>query len=285
MKTITLISALSALNAALALCAVAESRLSGYGFSSSGLYHVTTSGAGDVEVSTNLQTWTKLASVSQELTLEDLASRHPGWRFYRAAGGGGAASSNILGYVKAAIAPGKMAILGNPFTMPLRLDTPEGRRDVFGTTNPVIKISIYGTNGTAVAHTLDKATGTWSPPLRPIRVQEGFAVENVGASMVQVKMGGELRRGPLNMSVPAGSSLVVPPVPQMGSVADVLGIPGKDGVQIDYFNDETQKHETSTYDSLSNGWTPKPPEYKPGRAVMVKTPAAATWTKSLPTAR
>jgi len=278
MKKQTSILTAIVLTAGCAFSMAAESRLAGQGFTSAGVFHISTSGAADVEVSTNLEVWTKLASVSQELTLEDTASRRPGWRFYRVRDGG-AIGSNVVGYVKVSIPPGKMAILGNPFAALLRLDSPEQRHEIFGMTNPAVKVSIY-TNGNFAAHSLDKATGTWSPPLRPIRSQEGFAVENLGSSPLQVKMSGQVRLGVFNVALPAGSSLFVPPVPQPGPIADVVGIPGKDGMQIDYFNEETQSHQNSTFDSLSKGWSPKLPDYKPGRAFVVKAPAAVNWTKN-----
>jgi hypothetical protein len=278
MKKNTSVFVAIVLTAGCAYSASAESRLAGHGFTSTGVFHINTSGAAKVEVSTNLESWTELANVSQELNLEDSASRRPGWRFYRAHDSRGV-GSNVVGYVKLSIPPGKMAILGNPFAVLLRLDSPEQRHELFGLTNPAVKISLY-TNGNFVAHTLDKTTGTWSPPLRPIRSQEGFAVENLGSSPLQVKMSGQVRLGVFNVSLPSGASLFVPPVPQPGPVANVVGIPGKDGMQIDWFNEETQTHQVSTFDSLSNGWMPKLPDYKPGRAFLVKSPAAVNWTKN-----
>jgi hypothetical protein len=262
-----------------AYCATAQPRLAAHGFTGPGLFHLTNAAPGEIEVSTNLHTWTKLNAVRQGKTLEDPASGNAGWRFYRAVGGG-AASTNLVGYVKVTIPPGKMAVLGNPFMTVLRVDTPEGRHEVFGSTNPPVKLLTYE-NGTFMPHTFDKANGSWMPALAPIRGTEGFAIENVGSSPIQVKMSGELRLRN-KMSLPAGSSLVVPPVPEVGPTSAVLGIPGNDGTQIDYFDEDTQKHIVSTYDSLAKGWEPQLPAYKPGRALVVKAPAATTWTKPFP---
>lgn len=172
-----------------------------------------------------------------------------------------------------------MAILGNPFSQPLRLDTPAGRSQTFGMTNPAVKVSLYS-NGSYIPHTLDTSTGTWTPALREIRPQEGFSLENLSNRALTVRLSGEVRQGAINMSLPAGSSLVVPPAPQAGAIAEALGIPGKDGMQLHVFNEETQSYQTATFDSLENGWLPKLPDYKPGRSFVVKVPEAVTWTKT-----
>jgi hypothetical protein len=278
MKKQTSVLIAIALTAGCAFSVTAEPRLEGHGFTN-GVFHITSSGATEVEVSHDLEVWTKLATVSQQKhTVDDPASRQPGWRFYRAREAG-AIGSNVIGYVKVIIPPGKKAILGNPFVSQVRLDSPAFRHTVFGASNPPVKVSLY-VNGNFVPHTLDKATGAWSPSLGPIRSREGFAVENLGTTPLQVNMSGPLQLGVIQVGVPAGSSLFVPSVPQPGPIADVVGIPGKDGMQIDWFNEETQSYQVSTFDTLSHGWTPKLPEYKPGRAFIVKAPAAVNWTKN-----
>lgn len=264
------------LTAPLAVSVTAQPRFTGHGFDDAGVFHMTVSGATDVEASTNLQTWAKYATVSQETRLDDLASRQMEWRFYRLSGSSG---SNLIGFVKAAIPGGKLAILGNPFAGELKLDSPEGRTQLFGSTNPAVKLSLYA-NGTFTPHTLDRTSGTWAPALRPIRTREGFSVENTGTRPVTVRFSGVVPQGQLNMNLPAGASLVVPPVPQPGPLALVLGLPAKDGMQIDYFNEQSQAHQVSTFDALDGAWMPKLPDYRPGRALIVKTPAAVTWTKS-----
>jgi hypothetical protein len=263
--------------ATFAMPASAQTRFAAQGFNAAGDFQMTLSGPGDIEASTNLQTWTRFASVSQETTLDDVASRKAEWRFYRLRGG--SAPGNAIGFVKATIQPGRLALLGSAFATPLRLDTPEGRAQVFGIPNPQIELALYA-NGNFTPHTLNTATGAWSPALRPLRDQEGFSVKNLGATPLAVRMSGELRQGQINLSLPAGPSLVVPPVPQPGPVIMVLGIPSQDGMQILFFNEETQAYVVSSYDPFDAAWQPKLPDYRPGRSFVVRSPAAVNWTKT-----
>ncbi|MFO1501148.1 MAG: hypothetical protein U1G07_22620, partial [Verrucomicrobiota bacterium] len=196
-------------------CQGATSPFKTHGFTGNGAFQVTTAGAADLEVSTNLQTWTKLATVAQEMTLDDVGSRQSEWRFYR--NRAGATNSPIIGYIKVTLPPGKMAILGNCFDRPLRLDSADGRMSVFGAVNPTVKVSLY-TNGNFTASTADPSSGNWTPALRPIAYREGFSVENIGAKPITLRLHGEVRAGQMNMNSPAGPSLVVSPVPLMGDV-------------------------------------------------------------------
>ncbi len=277
MKTIPLTLSAFVLLAVWASPATGQARFSGHGFTSANAFHLALSGPGEVEASTNLQTWTKFATVSQETALEDLASRQMGWRFFRLRGG---TASNVIGFVKLTIPAGKLAILGNAFAAPLRFDLPERRHDIFGTTNPAVKISLYA-NGTFVPHVLDSKSGAFSPALRPIRPQEGFTIENTGTTPLLVRLSGDVRQGQFTMAVPAGSSLLVPPVPVPAPLSKILNFSPKDGMQVDVFNEQTQAHQTSTYDSLGNkGWQPELGEYRPGRAFLFKTPEAVSWVSS-----
>jgi len=153
MKNLTLNLLAGAAITAAAISASAQTQLSSHGFTDPGAFRLVVSGAGEVEVSQDLQSWSHYASVTQSTGLEDLASRGADRRFYRLRG-----TSNVVGYVNVMVPAGKIAILGNAFAAPLRLDTPEGRHAAFGITNPPVKLSLY-TNGNFVAHTLDAASG------------------------------------------------------------------------------------------------------------------------------
>lgn len=284
MKTLILNFALAVAAASILPAIHAEPQVSNTGFSKAGAFHLTLSDGADVDVSSDLQTWTKYASVTQETMLEDLASRHMDRRFYRVHGGG--APTNIVGFYRATLPPGKMLLLGNSFGSILRLDSPEGRAAIFGVTNPPIKISLY-TNGTFTAHTLNTASGNWEPRLRPIRVQEGFSIQNTGTSPLSMHLSGPVRQVRQNMVVPAGASLVVPLYPFAGSLAQVLSVSAKDGTQVLTFDENTQAYKTSLYDSLGGEgkWEPKLPDLRPGRAFIIKTAEALTWTNTVPAVR
>jgi hypothetical protein len=256
----------------------AQTQLSGHGFTDAGAYRLNLSGAGDVEVSQDLQSWSHYASVTQPTGLDDLSSRGAERRFYRLRG-----SSNVIGYVKVTIPPGKVALLGNSFAAPLRLDTPEGRHAVFGLTNPPVKVSLY-TNANFLAHTLDAASGAWTPPLRPIRAQEGFALQNTGSTPLTVRMSGPVRQGRMQTMIPAGGYALAAPSPNTGPAAQLTNIPAQDGTQVVWFDEQTQAYQTSTFDTLEKPgkWQPKLPEVQPGRAVVVKSPQPITLTNTLP---
>jgi hypothetical protein len=264
---------------ALAYTTAAQSQFGRYGFTDDGAFQLTVTGAADLDASQDLQTWAKYASLTQSTALEDLASRQMDTRFYRIRGG--AATSNIIGYVKVTIPAGKVAVLGNAFGSPLRLESSEGRQSVFGTTNPAVKVSFY-TNGNFVAHTFDAAAGAWQPPLRGVHAHEGFAVQNTGTGPLTVRLSGEVRQGRYPMSIPAGASLVVPAAPQAGPVAQLLPIPATEGTQLLWFNEQTQAYQTSAFDTLDGGgkWEPKVPDLAPGRAIIVKAPKPLSWTNS-----
>lgn len=274
--------ALFATATAIAYTVNAQSHFSASGFSSNGAFHLTVSGAAEIDASHDLQNWTKYATVNQDTGLEDMASRQLDRRFYRAHSGTG--GSNIVGFVKVVVPAGKMVVVGNSFGTALRLDTPEGRHAIFGITNPPVKVSLY-TNGNFGAHTLDPATGTWAPPLRPIRPQEGFAVQNLGTTPITVHLSGEVRQGHLNVAVPAGTSLLSPYVPYSGPMAHLLNIPAKEGTQVQWFDEQTQQYQTATFDTLggTGQWQPKLPDLRVGRAFILKTPQALTWTNGFPT--
>ena len=278
MKTLMVLLTTIATLTLSAVPAAAQTQFTSQGFNDRGAFQMTLSAPGDVEASTNLQSWTKLASLSQPGQLGDVAAQQLNWRFYRLPTGG-PGRSNLIGFVRITIPRGGMAMLGNLFASPLRLDTPEGRNQVFGSTNPPVKVSLYG-NGAFIPHTLDRNTGIWTPALRPIQGREGFLVENIGSRPLTVRLSGVVPQGQLRMSVAAGASLVVPPVPQAEPVALVLGMPAKDGMQIDYFNEETQRHMVSTFDALDGAWIPKLPEYQPGRSVIIKSPDPVNWSKT-----
>ena len=82
--------------------ASAETQLSSHGFTDPGAFRLVVSGAGEVEVSQDLQSWSHYASVTQSTGLEDLASRGADRRFYRLRG-----SSNVIGYVTVTVPPAR----------------------------------------------------------------------------------------------------------------------------------------------------------------------------------
>jgi hypothetical protein len=276
MKKLILTFSAVALTTAFALSTAAQTRFTGQGFNSAGAFQMTVSGPAEIEASTNLQSWTKFASVSQETTLDDVASQKIDSRFYRVRGG---TPASTIGFAKATIPAGRLALLGNAFGAQLRLDTPEGRIQTFGMPNPPVEVSLYA-NGNFTPHTLNTATGAWTPALRPIRDQEGFAVRNLGTTPLTARFSGEVRQGQIKLSLPAGPSLVVPPVPQPGPVLMVLGMPSQDGMQIMFFNEETQAYIVSGYSDLDGAWNPKLPDYRPGRSFVVRSPAPVSWTKT-----
>ena len=134
----------------------------------------------------------------------------------------------------------ELAVLGNSFATVLRLDSPEGRHGLFGVTNPPVKVSLY-TNGNFAPHTLEVATGTWEPRIRPIRPHEGFAVQNLGSSNMTVRMSGELHPTGNRMTIPPGASLLAPPLPRPAPLAELLTFQAKDGMQVLWFDEQAQK--------------------------------------------
>src|SRR5690349_17962123 len=86
---------------ALTQSAFAQTQMSGHGFTDPGTFRITVSGPGDLEVSQDLQSWSKFASVTQPTGVEDLAARQTDRRFYRLHG-----SQNVVGYTKVAVSPG-----------------------------------------------------------------------------------------------------------------------------------------------------------------------------------
>jgi hypothetical protein len=270
----TFLSALAI--AAVAYTASAQTQFTGHGFNEAGAFRLTVSGAAELESSQDLSSWSKYASTTQPTTLDDLASRQMERRFYRIQGG-----ANVIGFLKATIAPAKMAILGNSFGTALRLDTPEGRQAVFGTTNPAVKVSLY-TNANFVAHTFDASSGSWQPQLRAIRPQEGFAVHNNGNAPINVRMSGVVRQGNISVTVPAAGALFASPFPTTSPTAQLASVVAQDGTQVLSFDEQTQNYKTSTFDTLEKPgkWEPKLPEVRPGRAVIIKSPQPLTWTNN-----
>jgi hypothetical protein len=263
----------------LAYRASAQAQLSSRGFTEAGAFRLTVSGAGEVEFSADLQTWSRYASVTQPTELDDLASRQLARRFYRVQGG------PIMGYVKDTIPAGKMAVLGNSFGSALRLDTPEGRDGIFGVTNPSVKVFLY-VNGNFVPHTFDAAAGKWEPALGPIRPQEGFAVQNSGSSPITVRMSGVVRQGRVQTTIPAGMSLFVSPFPNTSPAYELFHASVPDGTQVSCFNEAAQKYDVSAFTTFQKpgNWEPKLPNVPPGRAVIVKAPHAIAVTAT-PSAR
>jgi hypothetical protein len=276
-NVLSLLSAL-AISVVISTGLQAQTQISAHGFSPGGTFHVTLPGAAEVETSTDLQSWSRYASVTQPTMLDDLATRQNERRFYRVRG-----TSNIVGYLKVVIPPGKLALLGNSFGSPLRLDTPEGRMNALGMTNPPIKVSVY-TNGNFVAHNFDPASGSFTPRLMPIRPQEGFALQNTGSSPLTIRLSGVVRQGAVQTSIPAGSALVAPGFPLSGPLAKWLSFQAQDGTQVQWFDEKSQAYQTSTFDTLggSGQWEPALPELPAGRAVVIKSPQAVSWTSSLP---
>jgi hypothetical protein len=272
---------LAFLTAATLVCRTsAQTRFGAYGFDHTGTFQLTLPGGTELDVSHDLKTWTKLATLAQEVALDDLASRQMDRRFYRMQGGSG--SGEVIGWVKVAIPAGKIAVVGNPFSAPLRFDTAEGRYALFGITNPPIKLLVY-TNGSFAPHQLEVASGTWEPRLSPIRLHQGFSIQNLGRSQLTLRMAGEVSQGRSQTLIPAGTTLLTVPVQHSPSLGEALTSAAKDGATVQWFDEPTQTYKTSTFDSLSGkgNWTPPLPEFRPGRAIIVKTPAPMAWTNNV----
>jgi hypothetical protein len=261
---------------AFANTAAAQVQLTGHGFTDSGAFRLMLSGSADVETSQDLQSWSHYASVTQPTGLDDLATRQMDHRFYRLRG-----SSNVLGYLKATIPAGKLALLGNSFGTAIRFDTPESRLALFGSTNPAVKVSVY-TNGNFVAHTFDPASGSWSPQIRPIRPQEGFAVQNTGSVPINVRMSGPVRMDRVQRTVPAGGAAIASAYPHVGPANQLRDVAAPDGAQVLWFDEQKQAYQTSTFDTLEKPghWEPKLADVPVGRAVIVKTAQPLSFTNT-----
>ena len=253
-------------------------QLSGHGFTDDGQFNLTVSGPADLEVSQDLHSWTKYTTVTQPTTLHDINSKQADHRFYRMHG-----SSNVIGYLKVTVPPGKFALLGNSFDSSLRLDTPEGRQAVFGVPNPAVKISLHN-NGNFVTHTFDPASGQWNPAFKGVKSQEGFGVQNTGTTPLTVRLGGPVRVARVQTTIPAGSSVLSSPFPTVSPVAQLQGGAVQDGTQVQWFDEQSQAYKTSTFDMLEKPgkWMPPLPTLPPGHAVVIKSPKATTLTNSLP---
>src|SRR5262245_22083238 len=84
------------------------------GFATNGAFQLQINGGQplEIEYSTNLTTWAPLEKASQHFV--DGAAVHSEWRFYRAKTAGGAFTSDVVGYIKVPIEPGKMVLVGSP---------------------------------------------------------------------------------------------------------------------------------------------------------------------------
>lgn len=256
--------------------AIAQAQLTSHGFTDPGAFRLMLSGAADVEASTDLQSWSHFATLTQATGLDDLASRQMPHRFYRLRG-----TSTVIGYVKVTIPPGKVALVGDSFGSVVRFDTPESRLAVFGSTNPAAKVSIY-TNGNFAAHSFDAASGAWNPPLRPIRPQEGFAVQNTGSAPMTMRMSGPVRMDRVQRTIPAGGAAIASPYPNMGPTAQLMDYVAPDGAQVLWFDEQKQTYQASTFDTLEKPghWEPKLPTLQPGRAVVLKSPQPLSLTNT-----
>jgi hypothetical protein len=60
--------------------------------------------------------------------------------------------------------------------------------------------------------------------------------------------------------------------PQLGPLAQLQKAKAHDGTQVQWWDEEKQAYQTSTFDTLEppGKWTPNLPNLKPGRAVIVK---------------
>jgi hypothetical protein len=276
MKNLVLSLLAATVTATLTSSAAAQAQLTAHGFSDPGAFRLMLSGAADVEASTDLQSWSHFASLTQATGLDDLASRQMPHRFYRLRG-----TQTVIGYVKVTVPPGKVALVGDSFGTAIRFDTPESRLAVFGATNPPIKVSLY-TNGNFVAHSFDPATGAWNPQIRPIRPQEGFAVQNTGSAPITVRMSGPVRMDRVQRNIPAGGAAIASPYPNVGPTTQLAEVVAPDGAQVLWFDEQKQAYQTSTFDTLEKPghWEPKLPNLQPGRAVVLKSPQPVSLTNT-----
>jgi hypothetical protein len=261
------------------LSVFAQGPLSARGFTPAGAFQLEVRGGPlQVEYTTNLSSWLPLAGGRGTIT--DPASTNSEFRVYRARSGQSFVS-NVVGYARVVIPPGKVVAVASPFMAPLRLNQPAGMIAVFGTATPIAAIDLQR-EGKLATHSFDDLENTWIPPLPEIPWGTGFFVRGGPQAPLTVTFMGELPHGELTRAIPTEESLMGPLVPKPGPVQDALGAVPMDGAEIKVWNEEAQKYETSRFDGSSGRWVPTL-SYRPGRALNVKWPEVAFKKRFTPT--
>src|ERR1051325_950415 len=171
MKIITFLSAtfFSILN-----LIAAESGLSSGGFGPQGALQLHVQGAQlQIEYSTNLAHWVPLSSGRG--TVLDAGATNSEWRFYRGRESNSNFVSNIVGYVRVSVPPGKLAVLASPFSAPVRLTQPAELTAILGTATPPAQVYL-AKGGKQTAYTFDELDNKFQPPVPEIPWGTGFIV-------------------------------------------------------------------------------------------------------------
>src|SRR5207253_6519473 len=112
-----------------------------------------------IEYSTNLTTWTFLNNARDNLL--DRAATNSEWRYYRALG-----TSNVIGFIRIPVEPGKQVQVDTPFHLDIHLDKPGVRKAVFGSETPPVQFFLMQ-NGKQTAYTYDEFDKKWTPTPPP----------------------------------------------------------------------------------------------------------------------
>ncbi len=243
------------------------------GFATNGAFQLQVNGGQplQIEYSTNLSTWTPLEKGSDRFV--DAGSANSEWRFYRAKTASGAFVSNVVGFIRVPVEPGKVAVVATPFESSIHLDKPAVRKIVFGTETPSVQFYLTE-NGKQTAYTWDEFDNKWNPAPPPIPAGAGFMVRNTGKERIYVKFGGELPQGALKRPIPQGENFISAIVPKPGPLNEAAGVPAIEGAQLKIWNEQKQAYDTSKFNKQTGHWEPSL-HYTPGRAILAKFPREA----------
>lgn len=195
-----------------------------------------------------------------------------------AVGAAGAATSmaqvfsvNAVGYVNKSIPANGFALIANPLNAATNTVNA-----LFAGVPAGFQVYLY-TPGTGYAvATFDDLEGAFVPAnvaSQTITPGHGVFAKNPTAQPVTVTFVGEVPQGHLVTPLVAGLQIVSSQVPQAGTAKD-LGLVGADGDQVYQFNAATQKYNVSTFDGLSNDWSPALGQLEVGDAFFLKKVAA-----------
>jgi hypothetical protein len=191
-------------------------------------------------------------------------------------------SVNAVGYVNTTIPKGAYAIISNPLT---------AATNTINALFPAIEgiqVYVYHPGKGYDVGAYDSLSGSYQPDsvgTNTLTPGQGVFVRNGTASDQTITFVGEVPQGTLTTPLVAGLQIVSSQVPQAGT-PDALGFPTKaatgaaNGDQIYQYVVSTQKYAVSSYDDLSDAFSPAPGSIGVGEAFFVKRSAAGSWTRT-----
>lgn len=230
----------------------------------------------EIQVSTDLKTWTTLSSQTAggDLTdFHDETAAKAGSRFYRAAllTVPPIFSPNILGYVSVTLAPG-FSMISNP------LMAPSNRVDALfpnfpdGTTLNKFDTTLFRLTKNALSN------GKWVNPDETLSPGEGAIISNPTANFRPHSFVGEVLQGDLSLPLPAGFSVRSSLVPLPGVIDLDLGFPAAEGDAIHLFDRDQQQYVIYAFEK--GKWSPGPPLVAAGESFWVGKTAAGNWVQT-----